>query len=79
MGRRLYSYQWEELPITDTFIDRVEEMVTSEEASENIDGYPNFEWSLGNPITNGYKMKMMINLNMNIVRGPKKKYPRKTK
>ena len=30
-------------------------MSTAEEASEIIDGYPNFEWIPGNPITGSYK------------------------
>ena len=30
-------------------------MDTAEEAPAMIDGYPNFEWSPGNPITDGYK------------------------
>ena len=39
-----------------------------------IDGYPNFEYSPGNPITDSYKMKMMINMNNNTARVTKKKY-----
>ena len=56
-GRLRHSYQWKELPITDEVMDRVEEMDTTEEASEIIYGYPNFEWIPGNPITDGYKNK----------------------
>ena len=53
--RQLHCYQCQELPITDAVIDCLEEMATSEEAPEIIDGYPNFKWSPGNPITDGYK------------------------
>ena len=56
-GRRRHIYQWKELPIADAVMDCVEEMATSEEASEIIYGYPKFEWSPGKPITNGYKNK----------------------
>ena len=55
MGRRLHSYQWQELPITQSGIDCLEEMDTADEATEIIDGYPNFEWTPGNPITDCYK------------------------
>ena len=54
-GRQLHSYQWQELPITNAVIDCVEEMDTSEEAPETIDGYLNFEWSPGKPITDDDK------------------------
>ena len=54
-GRQINSYQWQELSITDTFIARVEEMATAEEAPEMIDSYPKLEWIPGNPITDGYK------------------------
>ena len=40
-GRQLNSYQCKESPITDTVIYHVEEMATTEEAPEIIDGYPN--------------------------------------
>ena len=50
MGRRLDSYQWQELPITNAVIYCVDEMYKSDEAPEMIDGYPNFEWGPGNPI-----------------------------
>ena len=30
-------------------------MATVEKSPEMIDGYPNFEWNPGNPITDGYK------------------------
>ena len=32
-------------------------MATAEEEPEMIDGYPNFEWSPGNTIIDGYKNK----------------------
>ena len=54
-GHQLHSYQWQELPITNTVIYCVEEMDTSEEAPEMIDGYLKFEWSPGNPITDDDK------------------------
>ena len=52
---QLYSYQWKGLPITETVINRVEKTAPSEEEPEMIDGYPNLEWSPGNPITDGCK------------------------
>ena len=54
MGCILHSYQWQDLPITNTVIDSVEEMATSEEAPEMIDGYPNFYLIPIKLITDGY-------------------------
>ena len=59
-GHWIHSYQWQELPITDTVIDRVEEMYTLEESSEIIYGYPNFDWIPGNKITDGYDNEDII-------------------
>ena len=53
----LHTYQFQELPIVDTVIDRVEEMSTEDKATEMINGYPNFEWIPVNPITDDYKNK----------------------
>ena len=49
-GKRLHSYQWDELPIDDDVISRVEELAMKEDAPVMADGYPMFEWSPGVPI-----------------------------
>ena len=49
-GKRLHSYNWEELPIDDETIDRVEELAKNEKAKKLTDNYPLFEWAPGVPI-----------------------------
>ena len=47
-GKRLHSYEWEELPIDDKVINRVEELVGNQKVM--TDKYPQFEWAPGSPI-----------------------------
>jgi hypothetical protein len=49
-GKRLHSYEWDELPIDDDVINRVEELATEEDAPIMTDGYPMFEWTPGDAI-----------------------------
>ena len=49
-GKRLHSYNWEELPIDNDTIERVEELAKNEKAKRLTDNYPLFEWAPGVPI-----------------------------
>jgi len=49
-GKRLHSYEWEELPIDNEVIARVEQLASEEDAPLMADGYPMFEWAPGVPI-----------------------------
>jgi hypothetical protein len=49
-GKRLHSYEWDELPIDDEVIKRVEGLGIDEDAPLMADGYPMFEWAPGIPI-----------------------------
>jgi hypothetical protein len=49
-GKRLHSYEWDELPIDDDVISRVEELGDIEDAPVMADGYPMFEWAPGEAI-----------------------------
>jgi hypothetical protein len=49
-GKRLHSYKWDELPIDDDVINRVEELGDIEDAPVMADGYPMFEWAPGEAI-----------------------------
>jgi hypothetical protein len=49
-GKKLHSYEWEELPIDDDVIARVEELAREQDAPIMTDGYPMFEWMPGVPI-----------------------------
>ena len=42
--KRIYSYEWAQLPIDDDVADRVEELADLEEAPEIKRGYPIFKW-----------------------------------
>ena len=46
-GKKLHSYEWEELPIHDDVIVRVEELAREQDAPIMTDGYPMFEWMPG--------------------------------
>jgi hypothetical protein len=48
--KRLHSYEWDELPIDDEVIKRVEELGDEDNAPNMGDGYPMFEWTPGTPI-----------------------------
>ena len=43
-GKRLHSYEWEELPIDYGAIKRVETQSRTDNAPVMTDGYPTFEW-----------------------------------
>ena len=49
-GKRLHSYNWQELPIDDETINRVEDLAKAEKAKRLTDNYPMFEWAPGVPI-----------------------------
>ena len=49
-GKRLHAYEWEELPIDDEVINRVEELAGNQKVM--TDKYPQFEWAPGFPIVN---------------------------
>ena len=49
-GKRLHSYEWNELPISDEVVDIVEALAEEQKARLMADGYPMLEWSLGVPI-----------------------------
>ena len=49
-GKRLHSYNWEETPIDNETIERVEELAKNEKAKRLTDNYPLFEWEPGVPI-----------------------------
>ena len=49
-GKRLHSYEWDELPIDEEVIARVEELATEKDAPLMDDGYPMLEWAPGVPI-----------------------------
>jgi hypothetical protein len=51
-GKRVPAYHWEELPIPQHVIDRVNELVEREKQPVMNNGYPIFEWSLGVPMNN---------------------------
>ena len=44
-GKRLNSYVWEELPISDEVIERVEELAEQQKQPDLINGIPTFEWT----------------------------------
>jgi hypothetical protein len=46
-GKRLHSYHWEELPISDEVIKRVNELGEEEDQPILTDGVPLFEWTPG--------------------------------
>ena len=52
-GRRIHSYHWESLPISDDVIQQVEEMATEESQPTMHDKQPIFEWQPGLPISTG--------------------------
>ena len=49
-GRELHTNEWDELPIDEEVIARVEELAENEGQPELPDQYPLFEWSPGNLI-----------------------------
>ena len=49
-GKRLNSYEWNEIYISDEGISRVEALTEDEKAPLIADGYPMFKWSPGVPI-----------------------------
>ena len=54
-GKKIHSYKWEELPITDEVIARVEELATIEKQPKMNNGLPIFEWEPGFPITDDHE------------------------
>ena len=48
--KKLHSYHWKELPITNDAIDKVAEIAKEQKQPKIIKNQPIFEWNLGNPI-----------------------------
>ena len=46
-GKQINIYEWQELPIDDDVINRVEEIAEEQNAAMMTDGYPMFEWMPG--------------------------------
>ena len=44
-GKRINSYVWDELPISDEVIERIEEIAETQKQQKVEDGIPTFEWS----------------------------------
>lgn len=51
-GKRIHSYIWEELPISDEIIERVEQLAIEQKQPKLIDGVPLFEWDYNRNVTN---------------------------
>ena len=49
-GKRIHGYEWEELPIDEHVIERVEALAESEKQMVMHRGMPSFEWAPGVPI-----------------------------
>ena len=52
-GNKYYALNWTELSIDDQVINRVEEMVISDNQPIMTNGYTIFEWDTGVPIIDG--------------------------
>ena len=50
MGKRIHRYHWDELPIDEHMIERVESMAKKEDQPIMNRGLPCFEWAHGVPI-----------------------------
>ena len=44
-GKRLHSYAWEELPVSDEIIERVEEIARQQQQPELVNEILSFEWA----------------------------------
>ena len=51
--KRIHDYSWDKLPTDDHVIERVESMEEVEDQPLMHDGYPIFEWTPGQEITDG--------------------------
>ena len=49
-GKKIHGYIWNEIPIDDDVISRVEELADKENQPLLIDDHPLFEWAPGRPI-----------------------------
>ena len=49
-GKRINSYVWEELPISDEVIERVEEIAQQQKQPQLVNGIPIFEWNQNNTV-----------------------------
>ena len=54
MGKRIHSYKWTELPITDEVITQVEALARTENQPTMATGLPIFEWAPGEPIDDDF-------------------------
>ena len=57
-GKKLHSYHWQELPIDDETIDRVEELAMNDAQRRLTDNYPFFEWEPGMTIRDNVETQM---------------------
>lgn len=53
-GAKIHGYEWENLPISDTVIERVHELATIEKQPKIKKGEPMYEWSPGVPILSDF-------------------------
>ena len=60
-AKKLHSYNWQELPIDNENISRIEELVQEEKVKRLTDTYPMFKWVRGVPIID----KLLPNVNEN--------------
>ena len=49
-GKRIHGYNWDELPIDEYVIERVESLAEEQEQPLMRDGVPNFEWTPGHTV-----------------------------
>ena len=53
-GKRIHGYNWDELPIDDYVVERVESLAETEEQPIMHNGMPSFEWAPGVEVTDEY-------------------------
>ena len=49
-GKRIHGYSWDELPIDESVVERVESLAEEQGQPIMQDGVPNFEWTPGQPV-----------------------------
>ena len=50
-GRRIHGYKWDEFPVDDYVIERVESLAEEEKQPLMYNGMPSFEWASGIDVT----------------------------
>ena len=51
-GKRVHGYKWDEFPVDDYVVERVESLAEEEKQPTMHKGMPSFEWSPGIDVTN---------------------------